>query len=301
MTNKDQSKNRDLININMKKFFSVALGAVCMFGITSCDNPSGETKSANPKNDSLAMARGCVMGTQMGQQLMYASMQGNPIDTVEFLKGFKEGLAKAADSKMYGFYAGQITGHQMGENQIKDQVNVDLFYKYFEASLKGDSTLTKDWTPEEAMQYLEVEEPKVEKRRLEAEFGENKKAGEEFLVNFKKEEGVQVTESGIAYKVLKEGEGVKPTTDSRVKVNYVGTLVDGKEFDRSKDEPVEFGVTQVIPGWTEMLLLMNVGEKVKVVIPENLAYGTRDMGDIKPFSTLVFEVELVEVLAPAAE
>ena len=97
--------------------------------------------------------------------------------------------------------------------------------------------------------------------------------------------------------MVKEGNGEKPTADSKVKVHYHGTLIDGTVFDSSVDRgtPAEFTVSQVIPGWIEGLQLMSVGSKYKFYIPEALAYGARDMGTIKPFSTLVFEVELIEI------
>ena len=138
-----------------------------------------------------------------------------------------------------------------------------------------------------------------EAKKMEEKFGANKEKGLKFIEEFKKEAGVQTTATGLAYKVLtpaKEG-AKKPQPQDRVKVEYKGTLVDGTEFDASNGEPVEFGVTQVIPGWTEMLLLMAEGEKVKVVIPYELAYGEQGAGgDIEPFSTLVFEVTLLQVI-----
>ncbi len=278
----------------MKKVVKFALGAVCVVGFASCNNLSSNQES-NPANDSIAMARGCVMGAQLEQQLMYSEMQGEKIDREEFLKGFKEGLSSADNAKVFGYYAGQITGYQMAKKQVEDKVSLDLFFKYFEAALKKDTTLTA-WTPEQAMAFLQKEEPKMYEKKMEAEFGANKVAGKEFIEKFKKEEGVITTESGIAYKVLQEGKGATPTAEDKVEVKYTGTLVDGKEFDTSGDKTVEFGVNQVIKGWTEMLQLMKEGEKVKVVIPQELAYGNREMGNIKPFSTLVFEVELVKVV-----
>ena len=107
---------------------------------------------------------------------------------------------------------------------------------------------------------------------------------------------MKTTASGLAYQVLKEGNGATPTATDQVQVNYVGKLIDGTVFDESKDKPAEFRVDQVIKGWGEMLQLMKVGEKVKVVIPQELAYGARYTGDkIQPFSTLVFEIELLKV------
>ncbi|MCL7753448.1 FKBP-type peptidyl-prolyl cis-trans isomerase [Polaribacter sp. Z022] len=125
-----------------------------------------------------------------------------------------------------------------------------------------------------------------------------KKEGVDFLEANKSKEGVVTTASGLQYIVLKEGKGKKPTTASRVKVHYHGTLLDGTVFDSSVDKgtPAEFGVTQVIKGWTEGLQLMNVGSKYKFFIPEELAYGANPRpGVIKPLMALVFEVELLEI------
>jgi FKBP-type peptidyl-prolyl cis-trans isomerase FklB len=132
---------------------------------------------------------------------------------------------------------------------------------------------------------------------LEAKYGENKAAGEKFLAENAKKEGVKTTESGLQYKVIKEGKGAIPTETSTVKVHYKGTLVDGTEFDSSynRNEPTSFRANQVIKGWTEALTMMPVGSKWELYIPQELAYGARETGDIKPFSTLIFEVELLEI------
>ena len=127
----------------------------------------------------------------------------------------------------------------------------------------------------------------------------NKKEGEAFLAENKRKEGVVTLPSGLQYQVMKEGTGPKPTLNDRVKVHYHGTLLDGTIFDRSVDrgEPIELGVSGVIPGWTEALMLMPVGSKWKLFIPSSLAYGDNQAGkDIKPGSTLVFEVELIEIV-----
>lgn len=121
---------------------------------------------------------------------------------------------------------------------------------------------------------------------------------EAFLVKNKEKSGVTVTPSGLQYEVITMGTGEKPTVNSTVKVHYVGTLIDGTEFDSSvkRGEPAQFPLEGVIPGWTEALQLMPVGSKFRICLPENIAYGANGAGDvIKPFSTLVFEVELLEI------
>ncbi|WP_442788925.1 FKBP-type peptidyl-prolyl cis-trans isomerase [Grimontia sp. NTOU-MAR1] len=126
---------------------------------------------------------------------------------------------------------------------------------------------------------------------------ENKKIGAEFLAKNAKEEGVITTDSGLQYLVLEEGEGDKqPTATSRVKVHYHGTLLDGSVFDSSvqRGEPIEFGLNQVIKGWTEGVQLMKKGGKTRFFIPSELAYGNMSAGAIKPGSALIFEVELLD-------
>ncbi len=122
---------------------------------------------------------------------------------------------------------------------------------------------------------------------------------EAFLAKNKEKAGVSVTPSGLQYEVIKMGTGPKPTQNNTVKVHYKGTLIDGTEFDSSikRNEAAQFPVSGVIPGWTEALQLMPVGSKFKLYIPQNLAYGANQAGDvIKPFSTLIFEVELLEIV-----
>lgn len=124
-------------------------------------------------------------------------------------------------------------------------------------------------------------------------------ANEDFLMKNREKQGITTTSSGLQYEVVTMGKGEKPTTESTVKVHYVGTLIDGTEFDSSvrRGEPAEFPILGVIPGWTEALQLMPVGSKFKLYIPQDLAYGATGAGDvIKPFSTLIFEVELLEIV-----
>ena len=174
------------------------------------------------------------------------------------------------------------------------EANIDDLIAGFIQAIKGDSAAMK-MTPETAQQYLQTYF--VEASAKEA--AQNKEAGEKFLAENKTKEGVITTESGLQYKVEKEGTGEKPTAADRVKVHYTGTLLDGTKFDSSVDrgEPAEFGVSQVIRGWAEGLQIMPAGSKYIFWIPSDLAYGERGAGqDIKPNSVLKFEVELLEVI-----
>jgi FKBP-type peptidyl-prolyl cis-trans isomerase FklB len=134
----------------------------------------------------------------------------------------------------------------------------------------------------------------------ESKFGAVKEEGEAFLADNAKKDGIMTTASGLQYEVVSEGEGKKPAATDNVKVHYHGTLIDGTVFDSSvqRGEPATFGVHQVIPGWTEALQLMKAGSKYRLYIPQNLAYGATPHpgGAIKPYMTLIFDVELLEVL-----
>ncbi len=167
-----------------------------------------------------------------------------------------------------------------------------------ERVMEGDSNCRIDVKEYGSMvrdYFLEVQD-----KQLMDRYGAVKRAGEEFLAKNKANNEVVTTASGLQYIVLKEGKGTKPKLSDRVKVNYVGTLLDGTEFDKSADhgdKPVEFYVGQVIAGWTEALQLMPVGSKWKLFIPQELAYGKRGGGEvIPPFSMLIFEVELVDIV-----
>jgi len=170
--------------------------------------------------------------------------------------------------------------------------NPDLVIKGFATAMKGDSTLM---TAEAATEYFR----KYITKAQEAEVLLKKAAGEKFLAENAKAEGVIVTPSGLQYKVLTPAEGPKPTAQDTVKVHYKGTLVDGTVFDSSIDrgEPIEFPLGQVIPGWTEGVQLMSIGSKYKFVVPYALAYGEQGTqgGPIPGYATLIFEVELLGI------
>lgn len=173
--------------------------------------------------------------------------------------------------------------------------NKDNFFVAFFASIKGENLLIDEM---EAGAIMRREGQKVYDAKMEAEFGDNKAAGVAFLENNKKQEGVQVTATGLQYLVLTEGKGDKPAATDKVKVHYHGTLIDGTVFDSSvnRGTPAEFPLNQVIPGWTEGLQLMSKGAKYRFFIPQELGYGGQDRGAIKPFSVLIFDVELLDIV-----
>jgi len=191
--------------------------------------------------------------------------------------------------------------YALGLNMAKQfEINVkeidsDLFVQGY-LNAKDSASLLMD--QKDVRKVIDGYFKNKQSRDLEKKHGAYKKSNEAFLAENKTKAGVNTTPSGLQYMVLKEGKGESPTKASKVKVHYHGTLTDGTVFDSSVDRgtPSEFGVGQVIKGWTEGLQLMNVGSKYKFFIPQELAYGAQKRGPkIKPFSALVFEVELLEI------
>lgn len=186
-----------------------------------------------------------------------------------------------------------------GLMQIKDEIDLAIVVQALETSLKGGTTLMTDAEQQTVRQTFIQKMTTAQQAQQKVVADKNKKEGEAFLAANKNKPGVKSTASGLQYEVLKEGTGKKPAATDQVKVHYVGTLIDGTKFDSSIDrgEPASFALNGVIPGWTEALQLMSVGSKYKIVVPAALGYGDKGTpGPIGPNATLVFEVELLEIL-----
>lgn len=216
--------------------------------------------------------------------------------TVWSVEKDKEALELKSFEEKLGYSMGLDVGNYF--KGIGDEINFEALLKGLEDAFKGNEPIL---STEEIATVQKAFGEKMQARQQEqlAEMKEkNKKAGVAFLESNKKKEGVVVTESGLQYELVSKGDGVKPKATDRVKVDYVGTLIDGTEFDNSlkRGEPAIFGVDQVIPGWSEALLLMDVGSKYKLVIPSELAYGEKGAPPvIEPNSVLVFEVNLLGI------
>jgi FKBP-type peptidyl-prolyl cis-trans isomerase len=192
-------------------------------------------------------------------------------------------------------------GMEIGKSlkNIGAEINHEAFFAGVKTSFSGDSALL---TEEEAAEvkgtvFNRVKEEKSAK--VEAEGQVTLKAEKEFLEANKAKEGVISLPSGLQYKIIKDGTGANPKPSDKIKMNYRGTLIDGTEFDNSSKmgAPAEFAVGQIIPGMSEGLQLMKVGGKYQMWIPAALAYGPRQMSEIiKPYSTLIFEVELLGIV-----
>ena len=212
----------------------------------------------------------------------------------DFLKGFNEGASKI-DKKDVAYMAGLQIG-QMVSKQWVEGFNQQIFggdstqtisrENLLAGFIAGITDKSNVMTKEAATAYMRDGMEAIKEKALAVKYADNKAAGEKFLAENKAKEGVKTTESGLQYKVITEGKG-----------NYKGTLIDGTEFDSSykRNEPATFRANQVIKGWTEALTMMPVGSKWELYIPQELAYGSRESGQIKPFSTLIFEVELVGI------
>ncbi|HEX3080344.1 MAG TPA: FKBP-type peptidyl-prolyl cis-trans isomerase [Puia sp.] len=171
-------------------------------------------------------------------------------------------------------------------------INDAMVNKAIKDKMSGDSTLLTEQQCNQVLMGF-IEKAKAEKASAA------KKQGEAFLAANKTKPGVVTTASGLQYIVLKQGTGPKPSLTDKVKCDYEGKLIDGTVFDSSvkQGKPIEFAVNGVIAGWTEALQLMNTGSKYRLFIPSNLAYGDQQMGsDIKPGSTLIFDVDLIEIV-----
>lgn len=287
----------------MKKISIFAAIAVAA-GLASC---TAQAPKANLKSeiDSLSYMKGITMTQGLEQYALGQLRVDSAYLDNEFVKGILEGVKLSETEKGAAYIQGMLIGRQLNVDMFpgvsqqifgNDSVTLDKnnFLAGFFAAIKAD--YNQDMMTE-ASAYATIREEAIKAKAMEEKYADNKAAGEKFLEENKAKEGVQTTASGLQYKIIKEGKGAIPTDSSTVKVNYKGTLIDGTEFDSSykRNTPATFRANQVIKGWTEALTLMPVGSKWELYIPQELAYGARNAGQIKPFSTLIFEVELVSI------
>lgn len=278
----------------MKKV-SFLLTAIFALGVISC---TGQIPKANLKTelDSLSYATGMARTEGLtGYLVQQIRMDTAHMD--QFMKGLGEGITRNTD-KDVAYSAGMQIGQNVSLYWIEGlngqffpgdttrTINKDAMIAGFIAALQGGAKMNM----EEANAYIESFQ---EKEREVA-----KKAGVDFLKENATREGVHVLPSGLQYEVIVEGNGEKPAETDRVKVDYTGELIDGTVFDSSieRGQAATFNVDRLIAGWTEALQLMNVGSKWKLYIPYDLGYGESGSQNIPPYSTLVFEMELIEIV-----
>lgn len=229
----------------------------------------------------------------------------------EFMKGLREALkaGKGKSAYIQGLSIGQQISQQMlpqfnklifADDTTKkidnDQLVAGLLGTLQNKSLAMPKADASAYVQKE-VEKAQAKETAKQEEQLKLQYKDSIAAGEKFLADNAKREGVVTLPSGLQYEILRKGNGPIPVDTDQVKVHYHGTLINGTVFDSSvqRGEPATFGVTQVIPGWTEALKLMPVGSKWKLYVPYNLAYGSQDRGTIKPFSTLIFDVELLGI------
>ena len=288
----------------MKKMTFVAAMATAAVMMTSCGN---STPKANLKSDVDSMSY--AMGLSQSQGLKDYLVQRMDIDTAyidEFVKGLNDGANAGDNKKKAAYYAGIQIGQQIS-NQMVVGINREVFGNDSTKSISlknlmagfiaGTTGKNAKMTVEQAQQLAETKMREIKAKNMLKEYGPNKEAGEKFLAGMKKTEGVKALEGGVLYKVIKEGNGEMPKDTSRVRVHYEGKTIDGQVFDSSykRNEPVTLRANQVIKGFTEALVHMPVGSVWEVYIPQDMAYGEREAGQIKPFSTLIFKIELVGI------
>ena len=231
----------------------------------------------------------------------------------DFMRGYREALAKSGDKSLGAYAAGIQIGQQLMDQilpalnkRITDKdgakfIDENEFKEGFTAGITGQGQRIK---ADSAMNVVRRQMDYYHAKLMEQKYGDNRKAGEKFLADNLKQPGVKlIPGSKVQYKVITEGKGEMPKATDKVKVNYEGKLIDGTVFDSSykRNKPATFECDRVIKGWTEALTHMPVGSTWEIYIPQELAYGDRETGDkIKPFSTLIFKVELLEIEKPKA-
>jgi FKBP-type peptidyl-prolyl cis-trans isomerase FklB len=306
----------------MKKLAILAVVATAML-VASCGNKNGEEPTFNEETmaeDSLAYRYGILQGDgfkqyvmQMGQPLQVnCKIDSAYID--EFIKGVKEGAVDSLSAKEEAYAKGLLVGQLLtmmskdlhnfvyeDDSLNQQKINLNNIVAGFIESIEGDP----NEAPEAHQIRIEAintafqnQTKEITAKKMEKKYGEYKKENEAYLKKNAKAEGVTVLPSGVQYKVLVEGTGALPTDSSELKINYEGKLIDGSTFDSSyeRNQPLTVSMANpsVIPGWVEVLKLMPAGSKWEVTIPQELAYKEMERGPIKPFSTLIFTIEVLK-------
>ena len=289
----------------MKKFTFVAAMAIAAASIvSSCGNSTSSKPNLKDDVDTLSYAFGLARTQGLKQYLAQMDVDTTYMDA--FVKGLKDGANAGDDKKKAAYYKGLEIGNMISQQWVKG-INTELFGQDSTKSISLQNLLAGFiqgatgkkglMTVEQAGQVAQVKMMAIKAKQLEVQYGPLKKKGEAWMAANAKKPGVKTLPSGVQYKVIKEGAGAMPKDTSLVKVNYEGRLIDGTVFDSSykNGQPVTLRANQVIKGWTEALVHMPVGSVWEVYIPQELAYGEREQGQIKPYSPLVFKIELLSV------
>ena len=288
----------------MKKLIFVAAMAIATAAFTGCGN---STPKASLKSDVDTMSYAIGMAQTQGlKEYLVGSLGVDTAYMADFIKGLNEGANAGDNKKKAAYYAGIQIGQQISTRMIKG-INHEVFgddstktisMKNFMAGFISGTTgkgglMTVDSAQVVAQALMQT----IKAKEMEKTYGPNKEAGEKFLAANAKKDGVKTLPSGVQYNVIKEGTGAIPADTSLVKVHYEGRLLNDSIFDSSykRGEPINLRCNQTIKGWTDAMVHMPAGSVWEVYIPQELAYGEREQGIIKPFSMLIFKIELLEV------
>lgn len=309
----------------MKKTIFLALALLASVSLNTAqaakkkkkvEEPAAPVAAATPSPIQLVSGSDSVSytgGMTVTNGLIPFLQQQQGVDTTymaDFVRGFMEGVKAGDNPQMKAYIAGLQIADQVNSRMLPgitneftdspDSIIADVFYRGFTDAVTNDTTHFRQADAEAYFQKKQQADKLAKEEKL---YGPNREAGKKFLAENATKDGVIVTPSGLQYKVLVKGEGEVPQLTDKVQVNYEGRLIDGTVFDASArhgDKPSTFRPDQVIKGWTEALTMMPVGSKWQLYIPQELAYGDRNSGQIKPYSALIFDVELVGIDKPAA-
>ena len=282
----------------------VAAMAIATAAFTGCGN---STPKASLKSDVDTMSYAIGMAQTQGlKEYLVGSLGVDTAYMADFIKGLNEGANAGDNKKKAAYYAGIQIGQQISTRMIKG-INHEVFgddstktisMKNFMAGfISGTTGKGGLMTVDSAQNVAQMLMQSIKAKEMEKTYGPNKEAGEKFLAANAKKDGVKTLPSGVQYKVIKEGTGAIPADTSLVKVHYEGRLLNDSIFDSSykRGEPINLRCNQTIKGWTDAMVHMPAGSVWEVYIPQELAYGEREQGLIKPFSMLIFKIELLEV------
>lgn len=291
----------------MKKFTFVAAMAIAAASIvSSCGNSTSSKPNLKDDVDTLSYAFGLARTQGLKQYLAQMDVDTTYMDA--FVKGLKDGANAGDDKKKAAYYKGLEIGNMISQQWVKG-INTELFGQDSTKSISLQNLLAGFiqgatgkkglMTVEQAGQVAQVKMMAIKAKQLEVQYGPLKKKGEAWMAANAKKPGVKTLPSGLQYKVIKEGNGAMPKDTSVVEVKYEGRFINGKVFDSTKKNnggnPIQLRANQVIKGWTEALVHMPAGSVWEIYVPYDLAYGDREQGDVKPYSALIFTIELVSV------
>ncbi|MBR1414745.1 MAG: FKBP-type peptidyl-prolyl cis-trans isomerase [Prevotella sp.] len=314
----------------MKKLTFVAAMAIGVAALTSCGGAGAPKAYLNSDIDSLSYATGVSLADELKNYNVLEQQFG--VDSAyinDFIQGVMASANAGDDKKQAAYYAGVQIGNMLnaqiipnmtrqflGDDSTRTLSRPNLLAAFVDVLSGKDAKITSE-EAQAVQQRFQMEQQKVQmakqrelRQQQQAErwaaadkenaekFADYKAKNEQFLADNKSKEGVQTLPSGLQYKVITEGTGEKPAAGSYVKVNYEGKLIDGTVFDSSfeRNQPAQFSLDQVIAGWTEVLQLMPVGSEWEVYIPQQLAYGPENQEKIKPYSTLIFKIQLLDII-----